>query len=69
MYSIAVGSVTAALRGKDALSKHGIKANIKRYSGKEKIGCGYTVEVNSDRKKCVEILNSVGIKVLDVIKR
>jgi len=69
MYNLAVGSVTNAMRGRDILDKNGIKANITRYSGDKRLGCGYVLIVNLDPEKCKRILNSVGIKVLDVSKK
>ena len=69
MTSLAVGSVTNAMRGKEVLKKNGIKSNIKRYSGDKRLGCGYVIIVNDDYDICKSILNSVGIKVLDVNKK
>lgn len=68
MYSLAVGSATTAMRSKEILRKNGISSAILRYTGKKQIGCGYVVRVNSDAEKCVNILLSNGIKVLDVSK-
>jgi len=69
MYSLAVGSVTNAMRGRDILNKNGIKASVTRYSGEKRLGCGYVLIVNSEPESCKRILNSVGIKVLDVSKK
>ena len=69
MFSLAVGSVTNALRGKDALNKNGINSKIQRYSGDKRLGCGYVILVSDNYNKCKSILDSVGIKVLDVNKK
>lgn len=69
MYSLAVGSVTTAMKGKDILQKNGISSSIQRYSGEKQIGCGYAIVVKKDADRCVGILRSAGIKVLDVKKR
>ena len=69
MYSLAVGSVTNAARGRDALNKYGIKSRVERYTGEKRLGCGYVIVVSGDPERCVRILNGVNIKVLDVIKK
>jgi hypothetical protein len=69
MFSLAVGSVTNAARGREALSINGIKSKVQRYTGKKQIGCGYVLVVGSEPERCVKILNGIGIKVLDVIKK
>ena len=66
MYSLAVGSSTTAIRSKEILSKNGIRSTVSRYTGKRQIGCGYVVNVSVNAEKCVKILLSNGIKVLDV---
>ncbi|MCR4563096.1 MAG: DUF3343 domain-containing protein [Clostridiales bacterium] len=69
MYSLAVGSVTNALRGKEVLEKNGMNVKINRYSGNKKLGCGYVIIVSGEAERCKSLLNSAGIKVLDVIKK
>lgn len=69
MFSLAVGSVTTASRGKEALYKNGIRASLGRYSGEKRIGCGYVLNVSDNPDRCKAILSSYGIKVLDVIKK
>jgi hypothetical protein len=69
MYSLAVGSVTNAMRGRDILDKNGIKASVTRYSGDNRLGCGYVLVVKTEPERCKKLLNSVGIKVLDVSKK
>jgi len=69
MYSLAVGSVTNAARGREALRINGIRSNVTRYTGKKQLGCGYVIVVSGDTERCISILNGIGIKVLDVIKK
>ncbi|MBE6834667.1 MAG: DUF3343 domain-containing protein [Ruminococcaceae bacterium] len=69
MYALAVGSITTAQRGKSILNKNGIKCGIQRYYGEKQIGCGYVLTVSDNIDKCRNILNSVGIKILDVSKK
>jgi hypothetical protein len=69
MYSLAVGSVTNALRGREILNKNGINAKIQRYAGDKKMGCGYVLIVSEETERCKMLLNSFGIKVMDVSKK
>lgn len=69
MYSLAVGSVTTAMKGRDVLRKNGIDSNIQRYSGEKQIGCGYSILIKNDAERCIGILRTAGIKVLDVSVR
>lgn len=65
-YSIATGTVTAAIRCRDLLRKNGFKAYIERNTGKDRIGCGYTVSVSGNLRKIKEIINKSGIKIYDI---
>lgn len=69
MYSLAVGSVTNALRGRDILNKHGINASIQRYSGEKRLGCGYVLIVSGNIDNIKNILKSSGIRIMDVNKK
>jgi len=69
MYLLAVGSVTNAMRGRDALNKYSIKSNIERSKSDKRVGCGYSIAVKDDAQMCKNILDSAGIKVLDVRKK
>ena len=66
MNSLALGSVTTAIKGREVLRKNGIHSVIKRYTGEKQIGCGYVLQTQADYSRCVGILSSAGIKVLDV---
>ncbi|MBQ0083798.1 MAG: DUF3343 domain-containing protein [Clostridiales bacterium] len=65
-YSIATGTVTAAIRGRDLLRNNGIKAYIERSSAPDKIGCGYTVVAQGNLQTIKELLEKSGIKIHDV---
>ena len=62
-YSIATGTVTTAIRGRDLLRNNGIKAYIERSTGPERIGCGYTVVADGNIDKIKELLEKAGIKI------
>lgn len=62
---IMVSSVTYAMRGRDILSKYGIKSRIERTpkNSFEK-SCGYSLYVPKDTDRAEEILKTNGIKVI-----
>ena len=62
----ATGTVTHAVRGRDLLRKSGIQAHVERSFSADRIGCGYGIVAIGNRQNIAEILNSAGIKVLDV---
>lgn len=69
MTSLAVGTVTYAAKGKDILTKNGIKTTIKRADSKTALlGCGYLLVINDNPAKAIKLLNAEGIKVLEVKK-
>ena len=54
-----VGSITNALKGRDALSKSGIHSYIERTPhGLENCGCGYSIYVPGDFLSAENILES-----------
>jgi hypothetical protein len=62
---IKVGSVTLAMKGRDLLQKNGYKAYLTRNPKPESAeGCGYVIYVNNLDKRCFQILQGNGIKVL-----
>lgn len=66
-YLIVTGTVTYAIKGRDILRKHGIKANVERIlSDGANTGCGYSVAVYSSPNKAVELLKLGGVKILEV---
>lgn len=66
---IVTGTVTYAIRGRDALRSNGIRASVERNtSGLGRYGCGYGIVVSGDIDKAVEILNRNSIKIIEVNK-
>lgn len=64
---ILVGSVTYAMKAREMLSKHGIRAAVERVPPSEASGCGYGVRVPEGPDKADQaerILREGGIKVL-----
>ena len=65
---IMVSSVTYAIKGRDLLRSHGIKAYIERTpNASDRVGCGYSIAVSGNVKTAIEILKSAGIKVLGTV--
>lgn len=57
-----VGSITNALKGRDALSKNGIHSYIERTPrGLANRGCGYSIYVPGDFQSAGKILASEGL--------
>ena len=66
---IVTGTVTYAIRGRDALRNSGMKAKVERNtSGLGRYGCGYGIIVKGDIDKAVEILNRNNVKIIEVNK-
>ena len=62
---IVTGTVTYAIKGRDALRRKGIAAKVERKSSmNEGAGCGYTVVTSGDKGKILDILNEAGVKIL-----
>lgn len=65
---IKVNSVTLAMKGKEILQKNGYKAYLTRNpTPKKGEGCGYLIYVNNLDKRCFQILNNNGIKVIETV--
>lgn len=65
-YSIATGTVTNAIRGRDILRNSGIKAHIERSLSPQRIGCGYSVMAYGNPQKAEELLRKNGIKIYEI---
>ncbi len=65
---VVTGTVTYAIRGRDALRQKGYKATIERVTSGERIGCGYGVLTFGDREKIREILEQDRVKILEIRK-
>lgn len=60
------GSITYALRGRDALRARGYNAYMFRSQGKPKIGCGYSISTNCAREKIEQIFKEENIKFIAI---
>lgn len=65
-YSIATGTVTYAIKGRDLLRKKGYKAKIERKSGEKVHGCGYSIIFEGDIYAAESLLRQNGIKILEI---
>lgn len=66
-FDIKVGSITKAQKVKKALQSNGYKANFHRLENPQPgDGCGYAVIVRGDKQEILEIIDSIGVKVLGV---
>lgn len=67
-YNFAItGTVTYAIKGRDALRQHGYRATLKRTTNTtEGAGCGYGVVTNCEKDKITAIFNKYGIKLLKI---
>lgn len=63
MTTLAVGSVTNAMRGRTLLSQNGISATVGRARPDERTGCGYTLTVAGDADRAQRLLQAAGIRV------
>lgn len=58
-----VGSGTAAMRARDLLARHGIRAVIRRMPPAPGHGCGYGVAVRSRSEEAAALLAEAGVPV------
>jgi len=61
------GTITYALRGRDALRSYGFSAYMQRISGKAGIGCGYAVITTCDETTIRKIFDKMGIKYISIV--
>lgn len=67
---ILVSSVTYAMKSRDILFQHGIRAYVERSPRtKENVGCGYGIYVPENADKAESILRGMGIKILGRVER
>lgn len=65
-----LNSITYAMKGRDLLRAHRIKADITRVSKSETLhGCGYGLLVYRDHEQARKILARAGIKVINQIEQ
>lgn len=66
-YIITTGTVTYAIKGRDLLRKKGYKVKIERItSGKGAKGCGYGIILDGDMGDAENILQTAGVKILEI---
>ena len=69
-YIITTGTVTYAIKGRDLLRKKGYKVKIERItSGKGAKGCGYGIILDGDMGDAENILQTAGVKILEINKK
>lgn len=69
-YLIATGTITFAIKGRDALRRKGYKAGVEKInSGKNNNGCGYAIATSGDLSSIERILQDNGIKILEITER
>ena len=67
---IMVNSITYAMKGRDILLSHGIKAYVERTPRSNVTGgCGYSIYVPERTDEAVKILTDAGIKILGRAER
>lgn len=64
-----VSSVTYAMKSRDLLFRHGIKAYIERLPRTKETGCGYGVYVPKRVAEAEQILREAGVKLLGKTER
>ena len=64
---INTGSITYAIRSRDALRANGCKAYMFRKSGKDAVGCGYSVSTECSKEKIINVLNDYGVKYISIV--
>ena len=64
---ISVKSITYAIKGRDVLRKHGIRAYVERKTNENgNVGCGYVLIANGNKNKIISLLNESGISIVGV---
>ena len=66
---IVVSSVTYAMKSKEVLFEHGIRAYVERIPKTAETGCGYGVYVPDRTDEAEQILREHEIKILDRIEQ
>ncbi len=61
--TLAVGSVTNAMRGQTLLRQNGISATVGRVPADDQNGCGYTLTLRGEEERARRILHAAGIRV------
>ncbi len=66
---ILLGSITYALKAKNILFNHNIRAYIERNTSNKTYGCGYGVFLPFNELRAEEILKNNGIKIVAKITK
>ncbi len=66
---IQVSSVTYAMKSRDLLFRHGIRAYVERSTRSSKAGCGYSLYVPENTDAAEQLLRKAGIRVLGRVER
>ncbi|MBE6728860.1 MAG: DUF3343 domain-containing protein [Ruminococcaceae bacterium] len=65
---IATGTVTNAIKGRDALKKRGFYAEMQRMKSTDrKYGCGYAIAVRGNLSEIEQILKEANVKIIKVL--
>ncbi len=63
---ISVNSITYAIKGRDLLRKHGIKAFIEKKTNQNgNVGCGYVIVADGNKNKIIQALMHSNIAIID----
>lgn len=63
---INLGSVTYAMKAKEILLYHGIKAYIEKSRRIGALGCGYGVRIKEKKEEALKILRNHAVKIYSV---
>lgn len=64
---IRLTSVTYAIRAQKLLEQHGIRSYVKKLTNSMSVhGCGYGLEIIGDPDTAVQIIESAGIRIVEV---
>ncbi len=68
-YFVITGTITYAIKGRDALRRGGCHAELKRtVNATGNVGCGYGVLTNCDLNRIKSIFSKFGIRYLQIIE-
>lgn len=65
---INTGTITNAIKGRDALRNKGYHAYMFRTSGKASQGCGYSVSCECSEETIIDIFEKEKIKYLSIVR-
>lgn len=66
-YFVITGTITYAIKGRDALRRGGCKAELKKAVNMGgNVGCGYGVVTNCDLEKIKNVFSRYGVRYLQI---